>query len=73
MWRAGGTRSSWKGALGQVGLADLVGLPIHVGPPTSEGHNFFVRTPFRVFLDSMEIPLSQDCSHVPLVDIGKSG
>ena len=33
-------------------------------PPTSDDHNFFVRTPFRVFLDPMESPLSQDSSHV---------
>ena len=33
-------------------------------PPTLEGHNFFARTPFRVFMDSMESPLSQDSSHV---------
>ena len=26
----------------------------YVCPPNSVGHNFFVRTPFRVFLDSME-------------------
>ena len=35
-------------------------------PSTSEGHNFFVRTPFQVFLDSMESPLSQDSSHMPV-------
>ena len=33
-------------------------------PPTSEGHNFFFRTPFRVFLDSMESPLSQNSIHM---------
>ena len=38
----------------------------YVGPPTSEGHNFFVRTPFRVLLDSMESPLSQDSIYVPM-------
>ena len=37
-------------------------------PPTSDSHNFFVRTPFRVFLDSMESSLSQDSSHMPMVD-----
>ena len=42
----------------------------YVRPPTSEGHNSFVRTPFRVFLDSMEIPLSQDSIHGPLGDSG---
>ena len=47
---------------GQVSSAcsgQLVGVD-YVGPPTSEGHNFFVRPPFRVFLDSMESPLSQE-------------
>ena len=39
-------------------------------PSNSDGHNFFVRTPFRVFLDSMEIPLSQDSSRMPLEDSG---
>ena len=37
----------------------------YVWPPTSEGHNSFVRTPFRVFLDSMEITLSQESIHMP--------
>ena len=39
-------------------------------PPTSEGHNSFFRTPFWVFLDSMEIPSSQDSIHVPVGNIG---
>ena len=38
-------------------------------PPTLEGHNSFVRTPFRVFLDSMEIPLSQEYMHIREEDI----
>ena len=42
----------------------------HVRPLTSEGHNFFVRTPFWVFLDSMETPLSQDSIRMPLEGIG---
>ena len=50
--------------------AGRLGLAILVWPPTSDGHNFFVRTLFRVFLDSMEIPLSQDPSHVPMEDSG---
>ena len=33
-------------------------------PPTSEGHISFVRTPIRVFLDSMESPLSQEYIHI---------
>ena len=36
----------------------------YVRPPTSEGHNSFIRTPFLVFLDSMEIPLSQESIHI---------
>ena len=35
-------------------------------PPTSDGHNFLIQTPFWVFLDSMESLLSQESSHVPL-------
>ena len=36
----------------------------YVRSPTSESHNFFVRTPFWVFLDSMESPLSQESIHM---------
>ena len=32
--------------------------------PTSDDYNFFVRTPFLVFLDSMESPLSQKSIHM---------
>ena len=42
----------------------------YVGPSTLEGHNSFVRTLFPVFLDSMEIPLSQDSICMPLEDSG---
>ena len=38
-------------------------------PPTSDDYNFFVQTPFQVFLD-MESPLSQDASHIPVEDSG---
>ena len=41
-----------------VGLLVLLVVTVHGKPPTSDGHNFFVRTPFWMFLDSMEIPLS---------------
>ena len=34
----------------------------------SDEHNFFVRTPFEVFLDSMESPLSQESRFVPVED-----
>ena len=39
-------------------------------PPTSDDHNFFVRTPFWVFLDSMERTLSLELIHIYLDDIG---
>ena len=48
------------------------GLTIHVRPPNSDNHNFFFRTLFRVFLDSMESLLSQDSIHVPVEDSGLS-
>ena len=50
--------------------AGRLGLAIHVRPPTSDGHNFLVRTSFWVFLDSMEIPLSQDSICMPLDNSG---
>ena len=45
-------------------------LAIQVRPPTSDDRNFFVRTPFQVFLDSMEIPLSQDSIYRTVEDSG---
>ena len=41
----------------------------YVLPPTSEGHNSFVRTPIRVLLDSMERPLSKESIDMPEEDI----
>ena len=41
----------------------------YVRPPTSEGHNFFVRAPILVFLDSMESPLSQEYIYMLKEDI----
>ena len=35
---------------------------------TSDEHNFFVRTPFEVFLDSMESSLSQKFRFRPMED-----
>ena len=32
--------------------------------PSSDGHNFFARTPFRMFLNSMESPLSLESIHI---------
>ena len=37
-------------------------------PLTSDDHNFFVQTPFEVFLDSMESPLSQESRFMPVED-----
>ena len=39
-------------------------------PPTLDDHIFHVRTLFRVFLDSMESPLSQDYFHVSWKVVG---
>ena len=85
-WVSLGHGSAWLGHSGwvspigsvRIGLSGWVrptrsvwlGLTIHVRPPTSDGHNFFVRTLFWVFLDSMESPLSQDYKNVPMEDIG---
>ena len=38
--------------------------------PTSDGHTFFVRTSFRMFLDSIESPLSIESIHIYLDNIG---
>ena len=40
----------------------------YLRPPTLEGHNFFVQTSFKVLLDSMESPLSQESIRVPVED-----
>ena len=42
---------------------------VHGKPPISDGHNFFVRTPFFMFLDSMESPLSLESIHIKLYEI----
>ena len=48
----------------QVGLAGSTRVTVHGKPPTSDGHNFFVRTPFWMFLDYMESPLSLESIHI---------
>ena len=53
---------------GQLVSSGQLVLVDYVRPPTSEGHNSFVRTSIRVFLDSMEIPLSQEYTHMPEED-----
>ena len=70
--RAVGTRASWQGQVGQGRSGRLAGLGLatYVRPPTSKGHNFFVRTPFWVLLDSMEIQLSQDSIYIPMEGSG---
>ena len=44
----------------------LLVVTVHGKPPTLDGHNFFVRTPFWMFLDSMESPLSLESIHIYL-------
>ena len=53
-----------------VGPAGYALVTVHVKPPTSDGHNFFVRTPFWMFLDSMESYLSLESIHIYLDNIG---
>ena len=63
-----GARDGWLGQVGQdrSGRSAREGLATHVLPPNSEGHNYFVRTLFRVFSDSMKSPLTQDSIHMPV-------
>ena len=56
--RSSSSRSGKLVSSGQVVWVD------YARPPTSEGHIFFVRTPFCVFMDSMERPLSQEYIHI---------
>ena len=48
----------------------LLVATIHGKPLTSDGHNFFVRTPFWMLLDSMESPLSLESIHIKRDKIG---
>ena len=41
-----------------VGFTQLPSFTVYARPPTSDDHNFLVRAPFWVVLDSMESPLS---------------
>ena len=61
---------SWPRKGVQESKAARVKLLSHVRPPTSEGHNFFIQIPIRVFLHSMEIPLSQASIQMSLEGIG---
>ena len=47
----------------------LLVTTVHGKPPTSDGHNFFVRTSFWNFLDSMERTLSLESNNLYLDDI----
>ena len=48
----------------------LLVATVHGKPSISDGHNFFVRTPFWMFLNSMESPLSLESINIYLDDIG---
>ena len=43
---------------------------VHGKPLTSDGHNFFVRTLFQTFVDSMETPMSLKSINIYLDKIG---
>ena len=42
----------------------LLVATVHGKPPTSDDHDFFVRTPFQMFLDYMESHLSIESIHI---------
>ena len=42
----------------------LLVATVHGKPPTLDGHNFFVQTPFWMLLDSMESPLSLESINI---------
>ena len=39
-------------------------VTVHTRPLTSDDHNFLIRAPFGVFLDSMEISWSLESDHI---------
>ena len=45
-------------------------VTVHRKSSTSDGHNFFIRTPFQMLLDSIEIPLSLESINIYLDEIG---
>ena len=66
-----GTGSGQKGNSARAGQLGWPGRAAYsCGPPTSEGHNFFVRTLFQVFLDFMESTLSEDSRNIPVDSSG---
>ena len=40
------------------------GVTVYMRPPTLDDHNFLVRTPIRVFLDSTKSTLSLESGHM---------
>ena len=50
-----------KKIIGPLGSARVT---VHGKLPTSDGHNFFVRTVFQMFLNSMESTLSIEFIHI---------
>ena len=50
------TSFGWASFLAQQEMSSAV--------PTSDDHNFLVRSLFHVFVDSMEIPLSLESIHI---------
>ena len=57
---------SFKGAPERnfVGFTQLPSCTICARPPILNGHNFLVRAPFWMFLDSMESPLSLESIYI---------
>ena len=51
------------------GPAGFVGVTVHGKPPNSDGHNFFVRTLFWMFLDSMGSTLRLEFIHLYILII----
>ena len=49
---------------GKWGCAQISAHPCELAVSTLDDHNFLVRTPIRVFLDSMEISLSLEFTKI---------
>ena len=49
---------------GKRGCAQIFAHPCESAASTLDGHNFFVRTPIRVFLESMESSLSLEFNKI---------
>ena len=71
LWRVIGINNLAESlCLNQVCRWDTGVISSFVLPTTSDDHIFRVRTSFGVFLDSLEIPLSQDSFHAPVEGSG---